>query len=142
MTVKYISNYQNTFQGTKIFKYCTCPAGRVTYNFHLSCKLTHALDFKSVCNKEHKGVICSMTSLGNFFQSTCPTGRMLWEELLVLSRFHSLLRADEWNFCLLHFRATHHFQSCKNLSNSSFPKPQKLLIFWPTYGVQLPSNYV
>ena len=24
-------------QGTKIFKYCTCHAGRVTYNFHTSC---------------------------------------------------------------------------------------------------------
>ena len=23
-------------QGTKIFQYCTCPAGRMTYNFHLS----------------------------------------------------------------------------------------------------------
>ena len=44
------------WQGTKIFQYCTCPAGRVTYNFHSSCKHTH-LSFKSVCNKEHKGVI-------------------------------------------------------------------------------------
>ena len=26
------------FQGSKIFQYCTCPAGRVTYNSHLSCK--------------------------------------------------------------------------------------------------------
>ena len=40
-------------QGTKIFKYCTCPAGRVTYNFHWSCKRMH-MSFKSVCNKEHK----------------------------------------------------------------------------------------
>ena len=38
--------------GTKIFQYCTCPAGRVTYNFHSSCKHMH-LSFKSVCNKEH-----------------------------------------------------------------------------------------
>ena len=43
-------------QGTKIFQYCTCPAGRVTYNFHSSCKHMH-LSFKSVCNKEHQGVI-------------------------------------------------------------------------------------
>ena len=28
-------------QGTKIFKYCTCPAGRVIYNFHSSCKHMH-----------------------------------------------------------------------------------------------------
>ena len=28
-------------QGTKIFKYCTCPAGRVTNNFHSSCKRMH-----------------------------------------------------------------------------------------------------
>ena len=43
-------------QRTKIFQYCTCPAGRMTYNFHSTCKLRH-LSFKSVCNKEHKGVI-------------------------------------------------------------------------------------
>ena len=73
-------------QGTKIFQYCTCPAGRVTYNFHLSCKHLH-LSFKSVCNKEHKGVICNMTSLSNCSQSIRPTGRVLWEELLVLIDF-------------------------------------------------------
>ena len=28
---------------------------------------------------------------------------MLWEELLVLSRFHSQLQAGEWNFCPLGF---------------------------------------
>ena len=56
------------FQGTKIFKYCTCPAGRVIYNFHLHCKHM-SLSFKSVCNKEHKGVICNMTSSSNSFQS-------------------------------------------------------------------------
>ena len=28
------------------------------------------LSFKSVCNKEHKGVICNMTSSSNSFQST------------------------------------------------------------------------
>ena len=42
-----------------------------------------------------------MTSSSNFFQSTHPTGRVLWEELLVLSRFHPQLRADEWNICPL-----------------------------------------
>ena len=75
-------------QGTKIFQYCTCPAGRVTYNFHLSCKHMH-LSFKSECNKEHKGVICNMNSSSNSSQSTRPKGRVFWEELLVLSRFHS-----------------------------------------------------
>ena len=35
--------------------YCTCPAGPVIYNFHLSCKHMFS-SFKSVCNKEHKGV--------------------------------------------------------------------------------------
>ena len=45
--------YRITYRGQK---YCTCPAGRVTYNFHSSCKHMH-LSFKSVCNKEHKGVI-------------------------------------------------------------------------------------
>ena len=73
-------------QGTKIFHYWTCPAGQVTYNFHSSCKhnVMH-LSFKSVqvCNKEHKGVICNMTSSSNSSQSIRPT------ELLVLSRFQS-----------------------------------------------------
>ena len=40
----------------KIFQYCTCPAGQMTYNFHSSCKHTH-MSFKSVFNKEQKGVI-------------------------------------------------------------------------------------
>ena len=87
-------------QGKKIFQYCTCLAGQVTYNFHLSCKRMH-LFFKSVCNKEHKGVIFDMTPLSNSSQSTRRTGRVLWEELLVLSRFHLILRAEEWNFCPL-----------------------------------------
>ena len=62
---------KNTGQGTKIFQYCTCPAGQVTYNFHLSCKHMH-LSFKSVCNKEHKGVICNMTSSSWDEWSFCP----------------------------------------------------------------------
>ena len=65
-----ISIRENTFQGTKIFQYCTCPAGRVTYNFHSSCKHMH-LSFKNVCNKEHKGVICNTTSLSYFSQDEC-----------------------------------------------------------------------
>ena len=48
----------------------------MTYNFHLSCKHMH-LSFKSICNKEHKGVICNMTSLSNSFQSARSTGRVL-----------------------------------------------------------------
>ena len=39
-----------------------------------------------------------MTPLSNSFQSTRPTGQVLWEEFLILSRFHSYLRVDEWNF--------------------------------------------
>ena len=35
------------------------------------------LSFKSICNKEHKGVICIMTSLSNSAQSTHPVGRVL-----------------------------------------------------------------
>ena len=41
-----------THRGTKIFKYCTCPAGWVTYNFHSSCKHMH-LSFKSVCKEQY-----------------------------------------------------------------------------------------
>ena len=33
--------------------------------------------------------------------STCPVGRALWEESLVLSKIHSSIRADELNFCPL-----------------------------------------
>ena len=47
-------------QETKIFQYCTCPAGQVTYNFHWSCKHMY-LSSKSVCYKEHRGIICYMT---------------------------------------------------------------------------------
>ena len=67
-------------QRTKIFQYCTGPAGRVTYNFHSSCKHMH-LSFTRVCNKEHKGFICNMT-LSNSSQSTRPTGRVLWKNYL------------------------------------------------------------
>ena len=55
-------------QGTKIFQYSTCPGRQVTYNFHSSCTHMH-LSFKSVCNKEHKAVICNMTSLSNSSQA-------------------------------------------------------------------------
>ena len=47
--------------------------GRVTYSFHSSCKHMH-LSFKSICNKDHKGVICNMTSSSNSSQSTRPVG--------------------------------------------------------------------
>ena len=53
------------------------------------------------CNKELKLVICNTTSSSNSFESTRTTGRVLWEELLVLSRFHLKFRADEWKFCPL-----------------------------------------
>ena len=59
-------------QGTKIFQYCTCPVRPVTYNFHSSCKHMH-LPFKSVCNKEHKGVICNMTPMS---YSSCRTSAL------------------------------------------------------------------
>ena len=39
---------KSDFTGDWIFQYCTCPAGRVTFNFHSSCKHMH-LSFKSVC---------------------------------------------------------------------------------------------
>ena len=54
-----VSDIRNV-QGTKIFQYCTCPAERVTYNFQASCKHMY-LSFKSVYNKEHKGVKYNMT---------------------------------------------------------------------------------
>ena len=33
--------------------------------------------------------------------TACHTGRVLWEELLIHSRFHWYLQADEWSFCPL-----------------------------------------
>ena len=44
-------------QEAKLFQYCTCPVGRVTYNFHWSCNHMY-LSFKSVCNKEKKEHTC------------------------------------------------------------------------------------
>ena len=41
-------------QGTKMFQYCTRPVGRVTYNFHSSCKHMHS-SLKLYCNKENRG---------------------------------------------------------------------------------------
>ena len=95
------SKISNTFSlsvlkmlaGDKKIQYSTYLAGRVTYNFHSSCKHIH-LSFRSVYIKEHKAVIYNVTS-------SSPVGRVLLEELLVLSRFHSYLRADKWNFCPL-----------------------------------------
>ena len=57
-----LSGIELYIQGTKIFKYCTCPAEQVTYNFHSYCKHMH-LSFKSVCIKEHKGVIRALTRI-------------------------------------------------------------------------------
>ena len=62
-------------QGTNIFQYCTCPAGRVTYNFHSSFKHMH-LSFKSVCNREHKGVICNKT-----YKVPYITAKMIFTQL-------------------------------------------------------------
>ena len=55
-------------QGTNILQNFSCPAGRVTYNFHLSCKHMY-LYFKSVCNNEHKGVVPYITVKTIFTQS-------------------------------------------------------------------------
>ena len=87
------------YQGTKIFQYCTCPEGQVSYNFHSSCKNMH-LSFKKVCNQEHMGVIYNMTSSSNSSQSTLPTVQVCFGKntVLVLSKMHSKLQADEWNF--------------------------------------------
>ena len=74
-TVAHLVECFKTGQGTKIFHYCSCPAGRVTYNLLSSCKHMH-LYLKSVLNKEHKGVICNMTSLSVSSQSTRALGRI------------------------------------------------------------------
>ena len=71
----------HSLQGTKIFQYWTCPAGQVTYNF------TQHLSFKSVCNREHKGVKCNMILRSNSSKSTCPTGWALCEEFIYFLDF-------------------------------------------------------
>ena len=76
-----ISKHQSAYRGQKYLKKCTCPAGRLTYNFHSSCKHMH-MSFKSVCNKEQKGVICNMTSSSNSSQSTRPVGQVLGKNYL------------------------------------------------------------
>ena len=88
-------------QGTKIFQFCTCPAGRVIYTFHSSCKPMH-LSFKSVCNKEHKGVICDKTSSYSS-QSTCPTGQVLGKNYSSFLDFtRTVITSRPVEFCPLH----------------------------------------
>ena len=87
-----------------VFVYSHCLVGKN----HVLSLYGHCLVGKKscivvVCNKEGKGVICNMTSSSNSSQSTRPVGRVLLEELLVLSRFRSQLREDEWNFCPMSF---------------------------------------
>ena len=96
-------------RGTKIFQYCTCPAGLEAYNFHSSCKQMQ-LSFKSVFNKEHKGVICKMTSSSNSSQSTRPVGRVLWEELLeevILHMYDECYGKNYWrkSYCICRMSA-------------------------------------
>ena len=45
-----------------------CTAGDKNISIYIYC--TCPLSFKSICNKEHKGVTCYMTSLSNFSQGT------------------------------------------------------------------------
>ena len=40
--------------------------------------------------------------------STRPVGRALWEESLILSKIHSSIRAEEWNFCPLTLHHENH----------------------------------
>ena len=99
-------------QGTKILQYCTCPAGRVTYNFHSSCKHVH-LSFKSICNKEHKEIICYMTPSSNSSQSACPIGRVFWKNYL---SFLDFTRNYEWRSeifvpCFMYFSKNIHFMT-------------------------------
>ena len=63
-----------------------------TYELQFPLALqTHALVLVKVYTIKNIRVlnICNMTFLSNSSQSTRPVGRVLWEELLVLSRFHS-----------------------------------------------------
>ena len=63
----------------------------------MSCKHMH-LSFKSVCNKDHKGVICNMTSSSYSSKSTRPTGRVLWEELLILFQISLVITRGRVDF--------------------------------------------
>ena len=53
---------------------CVCRTSEYC-NLQFSLVLqTHSPYIKRICNKEHKGVICNMTSSSNSSQSTRPTG--------------------------------------------------------------------
>ena len=69
----------------------------MTLNFHSSCKHMH-LYFKSICIKEHKGVICNMTSLSNSSHSTRPTGRVefLSPGICMQGNFYALLLSVDY----------------------------------------------
>ena len=90
------SLYITSGQKIHVFKYCTHPEGQVTCNFHSSCKHMH-LSFKSVYNKEHKGVICNMTSLSYSFKRT-PSALLLQDECFgkKYSSFLDFTRNYKW----------------------------------------------
>ena len=75
-------------EGQKYFNIALVLQDECITIFRSSCKHMH-LSYKSVCNKEQKGVICNMTPMSNSSQSTYPTGQVqICKELLVLPRFH------------------------------------------------------
>ena len=90
----------------------------MTYNFHSSCNRMH-LSFKGVCNKEHMGVICNMTSLSNSSKSTRPIGRVLGKNYSSFLDFALKLQEDEWNFCPLYLIPTYP-RAFMNLTEASF----------------------
>ena len=91
-------------QGTKIFQYCTCPAGRVTYNFHSSCKHMHS-SLKIVCNKENGG-----GGVFDVFEVPYITAKMIF---IHCSQFHSCIPyTDKKSFTFNTQVATFFSQKC------------------------------
>ena len=88
-------------QGTKIFQYCTRPAGRVTYNFHSSCKHMHS-SLKIVCNKENGA------GGSDVFEVPYITAKMIFTHC---SQFHNCIPyTDKKSFTFNTHVATFFFQ--------------------------------
>ena len=84
------SNYSTcTPQGTKIFQYYTCPAGRVSLTIFTRPANTCTCPFKAYAINNIREYFVIWLPWVILPKSTCPVGRVLCEELFVLSRFHS-----------------------------------------------------
>ena len=78
--------------------YLPTAASFITASHTLTKRVLHSILMLRLLFSKSR--LLSPFSVGIF--STHPAGRALWEESLVLSKIHSSIRADLWNFCPLH----------------------------------------